>query len=911
MTPDKLIKTSFEQGINQRIKTPIELSDWLSKQIPFVVGPSIIEFEPVVGQPGCLINIIGTNFSSIRTENTVEIGGQPALVVNSSSTSLKAITARGVSSGPVKVTIGSKSAIGPQDFKVLGYPSSLRGEDGPPIAFSGTAVNPLSNGDVNPIGTLNLLVVLLRPNDQVPANPATTRNTVTAAWDQVSKYYDQASYGKTVVKVDTTTNWAVLDGTMGDFLSGDNIDSGQLNRITAQAAQAAVNEGFNLDNYAMMACVVFLNNTFIRAWGGWSQSNFAYNNGLPAGDPNKIDININVNHDLNLLTIQETANWGRCAHEFGHNVVSAPGFLGEGTATLGEDIYSSDLVDPNAASARQFDLMGSHDNHPLFSGYHLDKLGYYKKDPAIPGDIENITELIWDRNPTSREFEIVAHGLSRNTSVTRSHLVKIKVTDGLYYYIQVRQRPGSTTQIFDENIPLDGAINQGGVIITSVISDTLHTNQQTRFITLMHDERVLRQGQFAQDPARTIKITVLNDNVQSRPQVCRVKVEWAQTVSDDPNGSFDLRIDPWDNNWQTPDIWIDRSPFGTFDNGLDSQGRPTGNGDEPMVGQINQFHSRVHVSGAMGAQNVAVTYYAVFPPGVGDNGNWGPLALQTIANIPQNGYADSFCDWVPVVGQHTCLKVYAGQQLGEVSGGNNSAQENVFNFESPSGSPGEPIIIRTAMRNPLDRKSLAIIAIQGVPRGWSVYFPHSWVWLEAKAERQFDMVIVPDYDYAQYQERKIPVSANIRIEGLMPREYKEPLPPLKKPAGSRFYPIGGLLYRAHLLKRSQITLRVDKEKTQKNAVAFAGIVSPVYSNQRIRVELVNPNGALRVREVMTDSLGKYRVSFNLSFEPSLEADNKKWKKAKKLVPGVYRCQAFIFNATILANAESNIIFTKL
>ena len=28
----------------------------------------------------------------------------------------------------------------------------------------------------------------------------------------------------------------------------------------------------------------------------------------------------------------------------------------------------------------------------------------------------------------------------------------------------------------------------------------------------------------------------------------------------------------------------------------------------------------------MGAANVKVTFYAVFPPGVGDNGNWAPIA---------------------------------------------------------------------------------------------------------------------------------------------------------------------------------------------------------------------------------------------------------------------------------------------
>ena len=129
----------------------------------------------------------------------------------------------------------------------------------------------------------------------------------------------------------------------------------------------------------------------------------------------------------------------------------------------------------------------------------------------------------------------------------------------------------------------------------------MHNNQQTRFITLMHDNRVQLAGATIEDPARALKITVVNDNVQARPLVCKVRVEWAQTIADDPNGSFDLKVEPWDGNYQTPDIWLDRDPFGTFDNPNDAEGRPTGAGDKPWVNHINQFTARLHVSGAMGA----------------------------------------------------------------------------------------------------------------------------------------------------------------------------------------------------------------------------------------------------------------------------------------------------------------------
>ena len=888
--------------VEKRIRAPFRLRDWLDKYFPFVVGPTITSFEPIAGQPQCAVTIHGSEFSTTRNDNFVEIGGHPCFVVSASPTELRVLTPGDVETGQVTVKIGTNTATGPMPFTVLGYPNAGAGEDGPPIAYAGEGDG--DAGDLNPIGIIHVLVALVQPNDTAPPNAATARTAIVDTWNKVKTYYDQASYGRTKVQFDVLTNWAMLDGTLDDFLNtnGDNFDGGQLDRLTAQAAQAAVNEGFSLDNYQMMAVTMFAGGTFLRAIGGWSKQNFAYSNGLPPGDPNRIDINITAAGTVNLLAIGEIANWGRAAHEFGHNIVSAPSFTGDGTATLGEDVYGSDLVDPNAATAAPFDLMGSHDSHPLFSGFHLEKLGYY--------NAANIHELQWDRNPFSQDFDVVAHGLAENGVAGRFHLLKIKVAAGLAFYVQVRQRPGATTQVFDDSIPLNGASNQGGVIVTQVLSDTLNTNQQTRFITLLHPPTVLAQGESAEDPARALRITVLNDNVQARPQVCRVRVEWAQTIASDPNGAFDLQVEPWDGNFQTPDIWIDRAPFGVFDNPNDAQGRPKGNGDKPKVGAINQFHTRVHVSGAMGAQNVHVTFYAVTPPGVGDNGNWAPIGSQVVGNIPQNGFIDvTPVNWVPVVGKHTCLKVFASQQLGEISGGNNSAQENVSDFVTGGGSPVDPVIVPTAIRNPLDERRLVHVDVRGVPRGWRVHFPHSWVWLDAKAEKELDLTIVPYLDYGAYQERKLKKDAAIKIRGDLRRDYEEPQPPTGEEPGSRFYPIGGVLNNVHIRRRSSIKLTRDREaEPDEWTIAVRGGIGPAQDRQRIRVELVDPVGRLRVLETKTDAQGTFHASFDLHYEPSLDADKKTWQKTTVLTRGAYRAQAEIFSATASADQASNYVF---
>jgi len=83
--------------------------------------------------------------------------------------------------------------------------------------------------------------------------------------------------------------------------------------------------------------------------------------------------------------------------------------------------------------------------------------------------------------------------------------------------MEVRQRLGTTTQIFDDNIPLGAATNEGGVIATRVIAYEMYNNQQTRFIHLMHENRVQIKGDVIEDPAGSIRITILDDSIQTRP----------------------------------------------------------------------------------------------------------------------------------------------------------------------------------------------------------------------------------------------------------------------------------------------------------------------------------------------------------------------------------------------------------
>jgi hypothetical protein len=302
----------------------------------------------------------------------------------------------------------------------------------------------------------------------------------------------------------------------------------------------------------------------------------------------------------------------------------------------------------------------------------------------------------------------------------------------------------------------------------------------------------------------------------------------------------------------------------------------------------------------MGATNVKLTHYAVSPPGVGDNGNWAPISVQTVGNIAAGGFADVLSNWVPVVGKHTCLRAFASAQFGEVSGQNNSAQENVADFISAGNSPCDPVLVRTAIRNPVDERRPVFVALHGVPRGWSAQIPHAWVWLDGLGEREIDVAIWPEADSEDYalgrrdKDDRLTATAPVRVNGVVGREYSELQPPADEEPGSRFYPIGGTFYRVHVRRRSNI--KIEVERTGDLSLTVIGQVDPPVRDQRVVVDASGPSGrsALAV-ETATTANGAFRAQLDLR------------AAFKQQGPGVYSVQASILNADELDDAESNVV----
>ena len=284
-------------------KSPLRLRDWLDLHIPWLVGPHIDQFEPTSGQRGTIVTLRGARFASTRSDNLVTIGGASAPVLSASSTELKVLTTADTNTGQIQLKIGTHTAAGPYPFTVIGYPGDAN-DDGPPVFAMGAGAG--SAGDVNPIGTIRVLIVVCQALDLVPANFNTVRTGLNDRWTNVQTFYTQASYGRTNVQFDIVGSAAQLDGNFTDFVDLPgiaNIIPGQLNRIAAIAANHAQSQGFDPNNYQMMCSVVFTNNQFIRAWGGSDTSIFSYDDGKPSSDPTHIHISIPLAHAINLLWI--------------------------------------------------------------------------------------------------------------------------------------------------------------------------------------------------------------------------------------------------------------------------------------------------------------------------------------------------------------------------------------------------------------------------------------------------------------------------------------------------------------------------------------------------------------------------------------------------------------------------------
>ena len=173
---------------------------------------------------------------------------------------------------------------------------------------------------------------------------------------------------------------------------------------------------------------------------------------------------------------RENADWGRFAHELAHSLVDAG-------AVLGEDIYSSDLIDPTVATASAIRPDGESRQPSLF------QRPFHEATQLLRHD--NSSSCVGPE-PVHATYTLVAHGGTQNANCARRHLCGSRRRRALLLH---RSPPAmDPPSEFDTNIPVSGT-NNGGIVVTKVFIDQVNVNQELRFMSLLHDvARRIRRG---------------------------------------------------------------------------------------------------------------------------------------------------------------------------------------------------------------------------------------------------------------------------------------------------------------------------------------------------------------------------------------------------------------------------------
>lgn len=909
-------------------------------------APTVTDFSPRSGLPGTIVTVEGSGFAPVPSDNVVTIGGGTTRVISGSSTELRVVALRDVATGKIKVDVeGGQMAASTETWQRGG--SNLL-EDGSFVAGSELVEGAGEPPDLNPIGLdQSVLVIFVTPSDINPENHVppsammSAREYFLTRLPEVNTYFHDASYGTMSVKFDTTPDWIPLTFDFDFyFWTQDDIDlaANQLAQaehdldIVKQSygatptdlkiAEDDVEHKKDMLNHAKDAQLYLQRPAFL-----FGEALIAAKNIMPdfddytdyvfvtAGIPGairaqytgywsgvhaeylstKFDIDFGVSKSM--ISVDQTERWRRITHELAHSF-GLP------------DIYSETFSDGSmiVGSAEFWGLMGSLSlvaRAPLYIGPHMARvLHYYAESNPQPPEPGNIVPLEWGATPEFDEpYDLVVHGDTESPpSDDRFHLIRLKVGEGLLYTVEVRQRPdGSpgTSHVFDPQIPLDGLDPsaplpawEAGVLITQDTEAFDQGNDNARPIQLVPPEGLYQVGDAFSDPIRKLTISV-EARLQDRPAVYRVRVQWGVVPSSNPDGQFDLRIEPWGAPpWETVDIWVNSpknddtttSPDTILyeDHEQGDETKPVGAGDRPWVKHGNTIFARVRNEGVQSVNDVDVSFYVNSPPGIGDNGNWALFDTVHVNSIAAGGEAivKSSKKWYPAVDEHTCLRVIIHDKNGEVTFENNEAQENIFNFDTEAASPYDAIELDMMVRNPFTIPIAADIRTRGVPEDWFVALDKASIFLEPLGTHPLHVVIWTDrlaeWEGGGAGERRSPNIANIKVEVWteVPFDYS--------------HPIGGAQVTAHAVRRVEIGVEVSSPGRGEPFVLTGGVSPSVGQEIPMTVHIEAPSGALRTEPFKTAQNGGFNYVTTVKAE----------------VPGAYIIRVFVLGGSLAAQRES-------
>jgi len=388
--------------------------------------------------------------------------------------------------------------------------------------------------------------------------------------------------------------------------------------------------------------------------------------------------------------------WGRWAHEIGHQMQANPG------NPWHPSNYNSDFELMDAEFPAQSGVFNKQSNIAYPGWLPVSK--YKLVSPPAGASVGLYAE---EQPPaTQPDFQAIRAFLTfGGTSV--------------YYLVSVRHNI-----LGDDTATTHGpnGIPDNGVLIERVVEGgdpAILDNGLRRWVNVENNgsspNTLWHAGDTYHSTTDGIYITVVRKSDDDHYQV---DVRYADQAGQ-PDAGLQSWLQPPGNTYETTDIWID-SPVNTYGtyrypiwSDLLGGTVPSGNGDDPAVGQVNRFYARVRNYGSMPAANVVVHFDMTDPPGVGIAGSNGFVELGAVASaqfpglalIAPNGYTDVYYEWTPnftltpeqiIQGRfnfHTCVRVRLDHAVGETFFANQDGdgqQENIDHFQAISGGGGGP-----------------------------------------------------------------------------------------------------------------------------------------------------------------------------------------------------------------------------
>ncbi len=569
-----------------------------------------------------------------------------------------------------------------------------------------------------------------------------TQAEVEGFFDQLNTLWQNISYSNISIDSQVSDLFQLPDDRseyIDDIAGGDLSNGGKFDKVLEDAI---ANAPAGLDWTDLAAVMVVMAETdpaqFHRGQARLSGCNLPMG---PGGDIALVGCAIFSENP----TETDVQVWGRWAHEIGHT------FQQGGPAHPSDYNSEFELMDSNyPGQSGVFEKQ----EHIAFPGW-LPPTKYQTFTPTCDVGPEPCTGLgggitfLW-----AEEYD--------PDGLPNIQAAKAYITDDLYYMISVRRR------VLGDD--LNG--QYGGIPDEGVLTERVEEGAD-QWVTVMGPGGDRNDLWNEGDPCYTdasdgITICVINmidaDNYE-------VYVTYNNAATQ-PDVSMNPWASPPGNSYETTDIWID-SPVNGYDTyryGMWDDGTgnlvPTGNGDDPAIGQPNRLYARVRNIGGAPASDVVVNFEITDPPGQGIQsyddfipiGTVTSAEFPTLANIDPGEFVDVYIEWAPdfdlsdaeledgLFHFHTCLRVILDTVAGETVLGNQDGddeQENIAYFQVPEDGAGEPYdaVIHLHNDDVLNPKFFYLSYKSDLPADWALDINGGVLGLELGPGEVFDVSI--------------------------------------------------------------------------------------------------------------------------------------------------------------------------